>query len=106
DHAFSPFTGSLSAALKRQPADLYIAHYPAALPAAAKAAHLHRALYAFDAEDFHLGGGPEGPAHQRKRRMVRAIEASYVPSCAYVTAASPGIASAYVQTYGTVRPAV
>ena len=58
--AFSPFTGPLTAAAKRVPADLYIAHYPAALPAAAIAARRHGALYAFDAEDFHLGDLPDG----------------------------------------------
>ena len=36
-------------------ADLYIAHYPPALPAAALAARRHDAAYAFDAEDYHLG---------------------------------------------------
>ena len=36
--AFSAFTGPLAAAAKRVPADLYIAHYPAALPAAVMAA--------------------------------------------------------------------
>ena len=51
------------------PADLYIAHYPAALPAAAIAARRHGALYAFDAEDFHLGDWPDEPAHQSKRRL-------------------------------------
>lgn len=106
DRAFSPFTGSLAAAVKREAADLYIAHYPAALPAVARAAHHHRAIYAFDAEDFHLGDWPEEPVHHNKRRTVRAIEASYLPSCAYVTAASPGIASAYVGAYGIPRPTV
>ena len=36
--ASSAFTGPLTGAAKRVPADLYIAHYPAALPAAAIAA--------------------------------------------------------------------
>lgn len=103
---FSPFTGQLAAAAKLVPADLYIGHYPAALPAAAAAARHHGARYAFDAEDFHLGDWPDQPAHQGQRRLVHAIEGRYLPDCAYVTAASSGIADAYVEAYGIVRPAV
>ena len=103
---FSPFTGPLAAAAKRVPADLYIAHYPAALPAAAIAAHRHGALYAFDAEDFHLGDLPDGPAYERRQRLIRAIEERYLPGCAYFTAASSGIADAYVEAYEIARPMV
>lgn len=104
--ALSPFTGPLVAAAKRVPADLYIAHYPAALSAAAMAARRLGALYAFDAEDFHLGDWPDTPAYEPRRRLVRAIEARYLPGCAYVTAASPGIADAYVDAYGIKRPVI
>ena len=104
--AFSAFTGPLTAAAKRLPADLYIAHYPAALPAAVMAARRHGALYAFDAEDFHIGDWPDEPAHQSKRYLVRAIEERHLPGCAYLTAASPGIADAYQQAYGIARPMV
>ncbi len=102
----SAFTGRLIGAAKRVPADLYIAHYPAALPAAAIAARQNGALYAFDAEDFHLGDWPEDPRHEPKRRLIRAIEGRYLPGCAYLTAASPGIADAYVQAYAVKRPTV
>lgn len=104
--AFSAFTGPLTAAAKRVPADLYIAHYPAALPATATAARRHGALYAFDAEDFHLGDLPEAPEHELKRRLIRAIEKRHLPGCVYITAASPGIADAYVEVYGIARPTV
>jgi glycosyltransferase involved in cell wall biosynthesis len=104
--AFSALTGSLAAAAKRVPADLYIAHYPAALPAVAIAARRYGALYAFDAEDFHLGDWPEKPAHHSKRRMVRAIEGRHLPGCAYLTAASSGIADAYGDAYEIARPTV
>ena len=87
-------------------ADLYIAHYPAALPAAAIAAQHHRGHYAFDAEDFHLGDAPERPEYNVQRRMLCAIEGRYLTGCAYVTAASPGIADAYVDAYGIARPTV
>jgi len=103
---FSSFTTPLLAAAKRVPADLYIAHYPAALPAAAAAARRHGARYAYDAEDFHPGDLPDLPQHAREQRMLRAIEGRYLPGCAYVTAASPGIADAYAEAYGIARPKV
>jgi glycosyltransferase involved in cell wall biosynthesis len=106
EHAVSPFTSPLARAAKSLPADLYIAHYPAALPAAAAAARRHGALCAFDAEDFHLGDLPDTPAYEPQRRLTWAIERRYLPSCAYVTAASPGIADAYVDAYGIARPTV
>lgn len=87
-------------------ADLYIAHYPAALPAAAIAAQRYRARYAFDAEDFHLGDAPVGSEYEVQQKMLRMIEGRYLPGCAYVTAASPGIADAYAEAYDLVRPTV
>ena len=106
DFGFSAFTGPINEAATRVQAELYLAHYPAALPAAARAARRYKALYAFDAEDFHLGDAPEGPGHHNARQMLRAIEDRYLPGCAYVTAASPGIADAYVDAYGIARPTV
>ena len=85
-------------------ADLYIAHYVAALPAAALAARRNRARYAFDAEDFHLGDLPDAPIYEREKRIIRTIEGRYLPGAAYVTAASPMIADAYAQAYGIPRP--
>jgi glycosyltransferase involved in cell wall biosynthesis len=104
--AWHPIAPDLIRAAKRTPADLYIAHYPAALPAAAKAARRHGGLYAFDAEDFHLGDLPDEPQHEPKRRLVRAIEERYLSGCAYITAASPGIAEAYAGAYDIARPTV
>lgn len=104
--AWHPIAPTLVRIAQRIPADLYIAHYPAALPAAALAARKHGALFAFDAEDFHLGDPPEGAAYDHVRRLTRLIEGRYLPSCAFVTAASPGIADAYVVAYGISRPVV
>jgi glycosyltransferase involved in cell wall biosynthesis len=87
-------------------ADLYVAHYPAALPAAAVAASRHYAAYAYDAEDFHLGDSPEKQEFDLLRRLTRAIEDRYLYGAKYVTAASPGIADAYVEAYGVERPKV
>lgn len=88
------------------PADLYIAHYVAALPAAVAAARRHGAVYAFDAEDFHLGDLPEAPEHIRARRLIESIESRYLPHAAYVSAASPGIANAYTDRYAISPPVV
>jgi glycosyltransferase involved in cell wall biosynthesis len=106
DSGLSAFTRPLKAEALRTPADLYIAHYPAALPAAAAAARRHGGRYAYDAEDFHLGECPERPEYDIERRLVQGIERQYLPECAHVTAASPGIADAYLTTYGIRRPNV
>jgi hypothetical protein len=87
-------------------ADLYIAHYPAALPAAALAARAHRGRYAFDAEDFHQGDFPEEAAYDFQRQLLRMIEARYLPGCVFTTAASLGIAQAYTDAYGIPLPVV
>jgi glycosyltransferase involved in cell wall biosynthesis len=104
--AFHPIAPDLVAAAKRVQVDLYIAHYPAALPAAALAARYNGAVYAYDAEDFHLGDLPMTTEHDAMRRTIRAIEKEYLPGCGYVTAASPGIADAYAESYHIERPTV
>lgn len=104
--ACHPIAPKLLSLARRIRADLYIAHYTAALPAAAVAAHIHGTRYAFDAEDFHLGDPPAGPAHELERQLTHAIESRYLPDCAHVTAASPGIAEAYERVYGIKRPTV
>ena len=46
------------------------------------------------------------PEYNAQRGILCAIEGRYLPGCAYVTAASPGIAEAYVDAYGIARPTV
>lgn len=104
--AWHPLTGDLIRAAQACKADLYIAHYPAALPAAALAAGVHQARYAFDAEDFHLGDPPEHPRFHTQRALTRAIESRWLPGACFTTAASPGIASAYASSYGIPLPTV
>jgi glycosyltransferase involved in cell wall biosynthesis len=87
-------------------ADLYIAHYVAALPAAARAAARYGTKFAFDAEDFHLGDFPDNAEFNFERMLVRTIEQRYLRGCAYLTAASPGIAEAYSSAYGLAMPTV
>jgi len=104
--AYSAVTPALAARAGRHAADLYIAHYVAALPAAASAARRHGAAYAFDAEDFHLGDLPDTERHLDEKRLIRAVEGRWLPGCVYVTAASPGIADAYQAEYGLAGPTV
>ncbi len=105
--ALSPVAPLLKDALwQSSPADLYIAHYIEALPAAAALAARHGAAYAFDAEDFHVGEQVDGPCVELLRQVQRAIERRYLPGALYVTAASPLIAQAYVDTYAIALPTV
>ena len=104
--AWHPVASSLIRSASRHPADLFIAHYPASLPAAALAAKRHGGLYAFDAEDFHLGDPPEDPHYDSQRALTRAIESRWLPGAAFITAASPGIADAYAAAYGIPTPTV
>lgn len=104
--AWHPAGPDLIRAARGVRADLYIAHYPAALPAAALAARAHGGRYAFDAEDFHLGDFPEEPSYDFQRQLLRTIEGRYLPGCVFTTAASPGIADAYADAYGIPLPVV
>lgn len=87
------------------PADLYIAHYVAALPAAAAAARLHGALLGFDAEDFHSGEGTGAPGDAFRMKMIEIVEHAVLPSCSHLTAAAPLIGRAYAARYGLTEPA-
>ncbi|TAJ85278.1 MAG: glycosyltransferase [Reyranella sp.] len=86
------------------PADLYIAHYVAALPAVAAAARRHRALLGFDAEDFHSGEGTGTPGDAFRMKMIGIVEQAILPSCSHMTAAAPLIGKAYAARYGLAEP--
>ena len=105
DLTVSAMTPALSNAAFKHRAQLYIAHYPAALPAAARAAAYHGGSFAFDAEDFHIGDLPEGPGSVKVRQHIRRLESRYLPSAAYVSAAAPLIAEAYAEEYRIRQPA-
>ena len=94
----------LHAAACAVPADLYIAHYVAALPAAGAAAQRHGALLGFDAEDFHSGEGMDSPAEARRMAMVRVVEGAWLPRCSHLTAAAPLIGDAYASLYKVQGP--
>jgi glycosyltransferase involved in cell wall biosynthesis len=101
--AHSSQTSALARAACAVRADLYIAHYVAALPAAAAAAQRHGALLGYDAEDFHVGEQMDGTGDSCKTGLIRTIEAAFLPQCSHFTAAAPMIADAYAEVYGT-RP--
>lgn len=105
-YGYSLMTRRLTAAAKAIRADLYIAHYVGALPAAASAAKHYGTHYAFDAEDFHLGDLPDEAIHNSERRLIRSIEDRYLPHAAYVSVAAPLIAAAYAETYKIALPTV
>ncbi|MEH2197160.1 glycosyltransferase [Nostoc sp.] len=98
--AHSPMSTKLAKAAAAESADLYIAHCLAALPAAAFAAQKHHAKLGFDAEDFHIGELTDIPANQTEIRVRDRIERTLLPRCQHLTAASPGIATAYAKRYG------
>ncbi len=83
------------------PADLYIAHYPGALAAAAEAAARHGGRLGYDLEDFYSDrGAVDGP----RLALIESCERRYLPRCDFVTAASPGIARGYRDKYGIPEP--
>lgn len=106
DLAYNPDIFWLMGAANDVGADLYIAHNLAALPAACHAARKHGARLGFDAEDFHSGELPATAENALVTRLVRDIEQRYLPRCDYLTAASTGIAKAYVDAYGVQEPTV
>lgn len=87
-------------AAREVPADLYIAHYIAALPGAAAAARHNGGMLGFDAEDFHSGEGTGGPKEDFRMAMVRTVEGACLPACSYMTTAAPLIGEAYRSLYG------
>jgi glycosyltransferase involved in cell wall biosynthesis len=85
-------------------ADLFIAHYLPALPAAVQAAREQDAEIGFDAEDFHRGQYTEAEQDTLGARLTCWFEDTYIPRCDYVTVASPGIGEAYADALGIKPP--
>jgi glycosyltransferase involved in cell wall biosynthesis len=92
--AYNSQTAALTRAACAVPADLYIAHYVAALSAAAAAARRQHAALGYDAEDFHAGEQAD------QAGIIQTIEGAFLPSCSHLTAAAPMIADAYGELYG------
>ena len=98
--AYNSQTSGLTTAACAVPAELFIAHYVAALPAAAAAAQLHGGALGYDAEDFHAGERANDVGASREITLVRTIEGRFLQRCLHRTAASPMIAEAYAELYG------
>ena len=87
-------------AAKRFKADVCIAHYLGALPAAARSAKKHNSLLIFDAEDYHRG---EEPYYPGQIQQVIEIENNRLPSVDFITTASPLISRAYQGLYPGIK---
>ena len=82
--------------IKQYPADLYIAHYLGALPAALKAGENLKVPVIFDAEDFHRG---EKNYYEGQMSDIVAVEDKLLPRVNAITAASPLITKEYKRYY-------
>ena len=81
---------------KKYKANLYIAHYLGALPAAIKAAISNKAAVIFDAEDFHRG---EEPYYAKQIQDVTEMEDRLLPKINLITTSSPLISKRYENLY-------
>ena len=81
---------------KRYKADLYIAHYLGALPAALKAAKKWDVPVIFDAEDFHRG---EKDYYKDQKKDIIMVEDTLLPKVSAITTASPLISEEYKKYY-------
>lgn len=94
----------LARAAAVKPADLFVAHTLAALPAALRAARRHGARVGYDAEDFDRGILPERAWDTDEARLIRWAEERFIPQSDYVVAASDGIGQAYAELLGIPVP--
>lgn len=101
-HAESLHLGAVAAGV---PADLYIGHCLAALPAAAFAAKARGTAYGFDVEDFHDAETESAAADPVERTVIQRLQREHLPGCRHLTAAAPLIAAKYRELYG-VDPTV
>jgi hypothetical protein len=83
-----------------KPADWYIAHTQAALPAAALAARRWHARLGFDCEDLLSEMGSDPP------ELVQAIESTYLQQCDYISVPSTAIANRLREQYLINEPTV
>jgi glycosyltransferase involved in cell wall biosynthesis len=71
-----------------------------ALAEAAEVARRAGVWYALDLEDFHSAEEEPSREAERAATLTRTIERRVLPGAAYLSAASPGIAELYENTYG------
>jgi glycosyltransferase involved in cell wall biosynthesis len=103
-YALSRATLPLARAAMHIPADLYLAHNLAALPAAVKAAKRYQAIAGFDAEDYHRGE-TRASVKTLEYRLKVMIEDLYISQLDYFTTSSSHIADLYHNHYHR-RPTV
>lgn len=101
-HAAALHLGSVAAKI---PADLYLGHCLAGLPAAALAANQRGVPYGFDLEDFHDAETTEASIAPAAIKATRFLQLKLLPGCRHLTASSGLIAQKYTEIYG-VRPEV
>jgi len=87
---------------KTIPADLYIAHNLAALPAAVIAARKNRSKSGFDAEDLHRYE-MSNEDNNEDVQLKKYIEEKYFPRVDYLTASSPQIAKRYEEIFPSLK---
>jgi hypothetical protein len=98
--AHHSFVHALTQTVCQFPADLYIGHCLAALPAVVKAARKHGALSGFDAEDYHIAEQEDEGIGRVHNAIAQQIEDHYLPFVNHFTAASPLIAREYQKRFG------
>jgi len=98
-----PELTSLAAAER---ADLYIAHYPAGLAAAWRAAQRHRSLLGYDVEDLYSEISPPSANWSKTRARVLEIETRYVHACVHLSAGARPAAEWFAARFGTAVPVV
>ena len=87
-----------------EPADLFVGHNLAGLPAAVLAARKWGVQAAFDAEDLHSAMWHYQTGPLSIDRLAEDTERRFLPHCSYVTAAAPLIAEGYATRYGIRLP--
>jgi hypothetical protein len=94
----------LARAAARIPAQFYLGHCLAGLPAAAFAAKARGVPYGFDAEDYHDAETDDASADRAEAIARRILQRGLLPGCAHFTASSPLIGARYATTYGVPVP--
>jgi len=95
-NAEAPRFAALAAAV---PAELYLGHGLAGLPAAAAAARTRGRPFGFDAEDYHDEETEEARSHPAERAARRVLQATLLPECPQFTTAAPLISKRYEDVY-------
>lgn len=96
DLEYCPAKNAYIRQLRQIKPNLVIGHNPSALPILSRWSQKHNGKVLFDAEDFHSGEGQEGA---RSNAKVAKLEAKHLQQIPHITAASPMIGKAYVETH-------